>query len=717
VDNSPGEARGRSRTPVWVWFAVGNSLLAIAILVIVAPWNRNKDPQQPPAAGQGVAGGVANPGANDPANIAPGGASVASPAAAPAPGSNLTPVAAADRTSTLPQESKEASGSTVAAPSTIPQSTAALAPRTAAEIVEAVDRGVVQLTMFDLAGDEIGFGSGFVVDASGLVATNFHVLGSASSAQATLRDGSKLGIAGCCAYDADADLAVLQLTNPPDNLEVLPLATWGEPHLAADVIAIGHPQGFKFTATTGIISAVHTTAELPRPYRQFLNAPDNQVWIQTNAAISGGNSGGPLLNMQGAVVGINTWVASGENLGFACDVRHLAELLAKERAEGAINLAALTGPAERVQVLIAEFSSQYGWFQQRLEQADTPAEKEEIRQKDHPSTRIATELLVMAEACRRAPAQFDALSALLQVVSVPGCPRDACAAATERATALLLEDQLASPRLGELALKLRASTDESIWKFLRAVIAGSPNRQVQAVGRYCLAMALAQAGGGDSARDAEVKLLIDELQRSYADVVVGQTPLAEAAEQQLFELLNLGIGRTAPDIVGLDQDRQEFKLSEYRGKVVVLDFWADWCPHCVDMYPHERALTEKLADQPFAILGINCDEPDRFRRVLERKDVTWRNWHDGPGGSICQQYRVQSYPTVYVLDHEGIIRYRDVRGEEMEQAVNELLAKVPGHSSPPAGSAATAKEAASATEAKPVEGGVPAEEDDPFRED
>ena len=86
------------------------------------------------------------------------------------------------------------------------------------------------------------------------------------------------------------------------------------------MIAIGHPQGFKFTTTTGIISAVHTTAELPDPYREAIRAPAEQVWIQTNAAISGGNSGGPLLNRAGEVIGINTWVAAGQNLGFAVDV-------------------------------------------------------------------------------------------------------------------------------------------------------------------------------------------------------------------------------------------------------------------------------------------------------------------------------------------------------------------------------------------------------------
>jgi thiol-disulfide isomerase/thioredoxin len=120
------------------------------------------------------------------------------------------------------------------------------------------------------------------------------------------------------------------------------------------------------------------------------------------------------------------------------------------------------------------------------------------------------------------------------------------------------------------------------------------------------------------------------------------------------------------------------RLSEYRGKVVVLDFWADWCPHCVNMYPLERKLVKQYANQPFALLGINCDEPARFRRVLAQKTVTWLNWHDGPAGPIGQTWRIESFPTLYVLDHEGKIRYINVRGEDLEKAIKDLIAKAPG---------------------------------------
>ena len=72
-------------------------------------------------------------------------------------------------------------------------------------------------------------------------------------------------------------------------------------------------------------------------------------------------------------------------------------------------------------------------------------------------------------------------------------------------------------------------------------------------------------------------------------------------------MLHLGIGQEAPDIAGTDADGQPFKLSDYRGKVVVLTFSGNWCGPCVAMYPAERALIERYKDKPFAILSVNTD--------------------------------------------------------------------------------------------------------------
>src|SRR5438105_4790701 len=98
------------------------------------------------------------------------------------------------------------------------------------------------------------------------------------------------------------------------------------------------------------------------------------------------------------------------------------------------------------------------------------------------------------------------------------------------------------------------------------------------------------------------------------------------------------------------------------------------------MLPHEREMTERLAGKPFTLFGINSDQ-DRsvLKRVMRDEKITWPNIWGGPPGKneIAKQWNVRGWPTIYVLDHEGIIRYRVRAGSDFEPMVQELLRKVP----------------------------------------
>ena len=96
------------------------------------------------------------------------------------------------------------------------------------------------------------------------------------------------------------------------------------------------------------------------------------------------------------------------------------------------------------------------------------------------------------------------------------------------------------------------------------------------------------------------------------------------------------------------------------------------------MYPHERSLVAKMKGKPFALIGINSDSKEKVRAALKRENITWRSFWDGgdTNGPIANQYGVRGWPTIYVLDHEGIIRYKGVRGNAMDAAVEDLLGKV-----------------------------------------
>jgi peroxiredoxin len=94
------------------------------------------------------------------------------------------------------------------------------------------------------------------------------------------------------------------------------------------------------------------------------------------------------------------------------------------------------------------------------------------------------------------------------------------------------------------------------------------------------------------------------------------------------------------------------------------------------MYPHERSLVERLKNAKFTLLGINSeDTPQAARAAFEREKTTWPVIFDGGStqGPVATKWGVRGWPTTYVLDAKGIIRYTDVRDEEMDAAVNALL--------------------------------------------
>ena len=98
------------------------------------------------------------------------------------------------------------------------------------------------------------------------------------------------------------------------------------------------------------------------------------------------------------------------------------------------------------------------------------------------------------------------------------------------------------------------------------------------------------------------------------------------------------------------------------------------------MYPHERSLVKRLANQPFALLGVNSDKDKKvLRKRMQEENITWRSFWAGPEGTqdmIPSTWGVTGWPTIYILDHKGVIRFNGPRGEAMDKAVDQLLAEM-----------------------------------------
>lgn len=96
------------------------------------------------------------------------------------------------------------------------------------------------------------------------------------------------------------------------------------------------------------------------------------------------------------------------------------------------------------------------------------------------------------------------------------------------------------------------------------------------------------------------------------------------------------------------------------------------------MYPHERSLVKRMEGKPFALIGINSDSKEHLRATIKKEKMTWRSWWDEgtTSGPIASQWNVQGWPTIYVLDHKGVIRFKGPREEQLDHAVDQLLAEM-----------------------------------------
>lgn len=162
---------------------------------------------------------------------------------------------------------------------------------------------------------DVGQGTGFIIDERGYVITNAHVLVGGSKINAITYDQKSMN-AEFIGYNGPLDIVLLKI---PGDYEKLELDDSENVQVGEKVIAIGNPLGLQFSVSEGIVSAVH---------RQGI--VEEGEYIQTDAALNPGNSGGPLINKKGLVIGINNFkIGSGESLGFALESNYIREAVNK----------------------------------------------------------------------------------------------------------------------------------------------------------------------------------------------------------------------------------------------------------------------------------------------------------------------------------------------------------------------------------------------------
>jgi thiol-disulfide isomerase/thioredoxin len=136
------------------------------------------------------------------------------------------------------------------------------------------------------------------------------------------------------------------------------------------------------------------------------------------------------------------------------------------------------------------------------------------------------------------------------------------------------------------------------------------------------------------------------------------------------------VGKKAIAFNVTDLNGNDLSLEKYRGKVILLDFWAVWCGPCIAEMPNVKQVYEKYKDANFQIIGISLDENrNTLVGYLEKEGITWPQFFDGKGwrNQVAAMYGISAIPHTYLIDGEGVIRKANVRGRALEPAVAELI--------------------------------------------
>ncbi|HZR21351.1 MAG TPA: TlpA disulfide reductase family protein [Verrucomicrobiae bacterium] len=175
--------------------------------------------------------------------------------------------------------------------------------------------------------------------------------------------------------------------------------------------------------------------------------------------------------------------------------------------------------------------------------------------------------------------------------------------------------------------------------------------------------------------------LVEDLKRDYPDTKAGKNAdgiLANIKQEEAAKEIQrtLVAGAKFPDFAEKDLEGKPLSPSNFKGKVVLIDFWATWCRPCVMELPNVQKAYEKHHDKGFEIIGISLDQDqERLKSFIKDKNMTWQQYFDGKGwgNKLAQKYGIQSIPATFLLDGEGKIIGRDLRGEALEPALAKAL--------------------------------------------
>ncbi len=208
---------------------------------------------------------------------------------------------------------------------------------------------------------------------------------------------------------------------------------------------------------------------------------------------------------------------------------------------------------------------------------------------------------------------------------------------------------------------------------LKAYIESKPDVDANKVAyaHFSLAESYKNSGNYDLAKK-QYRYLID----NYADGNAKMITMAKTNLEDMDVIKQLAVGGDPISFNVKDLEGNPLSIEKFKGKVVLLDFWATWCKPCIVEMPNVKRLYDMYQKEGFEIIGISLDNKKAaLESYIKKNDIKWPQFFDGAAwnNEIAKKYKVRSIPATFLLDRKGKIRFKSVRGSQLAHAVEQLV--------------------------------------------